>query len=151
MTRTTAARIPTVGVRPLLATIAGIPVAVIVLAAVGGTPVPMLGSYTAGLVALFLLGSLMCSWGIQAMAARYGYARASLVGAPLGVLNLALIVSGLLGWGLLLGPATAALGGDASVSPERAAIVSVGVVMALKWAIAWLAYAPGAAGGPRSR
>jgi hypothetical protein len=142
MVASTTVHTPTVGAKPVLATIAGIPVLAIVLAAWSGTPIPFLGSYTSGLVALFLLGSLMCSWGLQAMAARHGYLRASLVGAPLGVLNLALLISGLLGWKLLLGPASDALGGDAPISPERAAIASIGVVMAAKWAVAWLAYVP---------
>jgi hypothetical protein len=137
----TSRRSPTVGAKPILATIVGIPVAAIVLAAWRGDPVPILDSYTSGLVALFILGSAMCSWGLQAMAARHGYLRATLVGLPLGVVNLALIVSGLLGWTVLTGPATAVLGGGA-VSAERAAIVSVGAVMAVKWAVAWLAYLP---------
>jgi hypothetical protein len=105
-------------------------------------PVPLLDSYGAGLVAILVLGSLMCSWGVQAMAARYGYAKALVLGAPLGALNLAVILSGLLGWELLLGPATAALGGAATVSPERAAIATVGAVMVVKWSLAWLAYLP---------
>ncbi len=142
MTASAVAPTATVGVKPVLATIVGIPVVVIVLAAADGRPVPIVGSYSAGLVALFVLGSVMCGWGLQAMAARYGYLRATLVGGPLGVLNLALIASGLLGWAFLLGPATAALGSAETVSPERAAIVSVGAVMALKWAVAWLVYLP---------
>jgi hypothetical protein len=145
MTTSTLAAPPTVGAKPVLATLVGIPVAAIVLAAWSGEPVPLLDSYPAGLVAILVLGSVMCSLGMQAMTSRYGYARASLVGAPLGILNLALILSGFLGWELLLGPATDALGGAAAVSPERAAIASVGAVMVVKWAIAWLAYIPGAA------
>lgn len=133
---------PTVGAKPVLATLIGIPVAAIVLAAWSGAEVPVLGSYGAGLVAILILGSVMCSWGMQAMASRYGYRRASLVGAPLGILNLALIVSGLLGWSFLLAPATGALGGAETVSPERAAIASVGAVMVVKWAIAWFSYLP---------
>jgi len=135
-------RAPTVGAKPVLATLVGLPVAAIVLAAWSGAPVPVLGSYGTGLVAIVILGSVMCAWGMQAMAARYGYLRAMLVGGPFGLLNLVLIASGLLGWELLLGPATDALGGAASVSPERAAIASVGAVMVVKWAIAWLAYLP---------
>lgn len=142
MTTSTVTAAPTVGVKPVLATLVGIPVASIVLAAWSGAPVPMLDSYGTGLIAIFILGSVMCSWGMQAMAARYGYLGAMLIGAPLGILNLALILSGFLGWELLLGPATDALGGAASVSPERAAISSVGAVMVVKWVIAWLAYVP---------
>lgn len=142
VTTTTMRPAPTVGAKPILATLVGIPVVAIVLAAWSGTSVPVLGSYGAGLVAILLLGSVMCSWGMQAMASRYGYLRASLVGAPLGILNLALIVSGLLGWELLLGPATDALGGASAVSTEQAALASVGAVMAVKWVIAWLAYLP---------
>jgi hypothetical protein len=142
MTAATAVRTPTVGAKPLLATLVGIPVAVIALAAARGEPVPVLGSYEAGLVALFVLGSVMCSWGMQAMAARHGYLRASLVGAPIGVVNLVLILSGLFGWTVLLGPATAALGGEEVATPAQAAIVSLVALMVVKWAIAWLAYLP---------
>ncbi len=145
MAAATSVRTPTVGAKPVLATLVGIPVAVMALAAAHAEPVPVLGSYEAGLVALFVLGSVMCSWGIQAMAARHGYLRASLVGAPIGIVNLALIVSGLFGWTLLLGPATAALGGEEVATPARAAIVSLAALMAVKWAIAWLAYLPRAA------
>lgn len=148
MTAPAAASTLAVGAKPLLATIVGIPVAVIVLAAWSGVPVPLVDSYGAGLIGVLVLGSVMCSWGVQAMAARYGYARALVLGAPLGVLNLALILSGLLGWEPLLGPATVALGGAATVSPERAAIVTVGAVMVVKWSLAWLAYVPRAVARP---
>ncbi len=147
MTAMTAARMPTVGAKPLLATIVGIPVALIVLAAARGEPVPVVDSYEAGLVALFILGSAMCTWGMQAMASRYGYLRASAVGLPLGVVNLLLILSGLLGWTALVGPVQDALGAAGTVSAARASVVALGVVMAAKWAIAWLAYLPRALAG----
>ncbi len=142
MSSATVVRAPTVGAKPLLATLVAIPVAAIAVAAARGEPVPVLGSYEAGLVGMLVLGSVMCSWGMQAMAGRYGYRRASLVGAPIGILNLALILSGLFGWTLLLGPATTALDGEGVATPARAAIVSLAALMAVKWAIAWLAYAP---------
>jgi hypothetical protein len=128
---------------PILATVVGIPAAAIVLAAAGGREIPVVGSERAGLIALWVLGSVMCAWGIRSMRLRFGYGLANLAGMPLGLLATACIFSALFGWPALLQPVAAALGGaGAPASFDRAAIVAVGVVMAVKWAIAWLAWLP---------
>jgi hypothetical protein len=82
----------------------------------------------------------MCARGIVAMRDRYGIGRASLIGAPLGIINTALLLSAVFGWSLLLQPIANAMG--SGVSLDRAAIVAVGAVMVVKWAIAWTSYLP---------
>jgi hypothetical protein len=128
--------------KPVVATLFGIPAAAIVLAAANGASAPVVGNGAAALVALWILGSAMCALGISAMRERFGIARASAVGMPLGLLATALVLSGLLGWPLLLQPIVDALGGAAPASLSRAAIVGVGVVMVVKWTVAWLSYLP---------
>lgn len=128
--------------KPVVATLFGIPAAVIVLAAVNGASAPVVGDGVAALVALWILGSAMCALGISAMRERFGYARTNIVGMPLGILATALVLSGVFGWTLLLQPIVDALGGPDSASLVRAAIVGVGVVMVVKWTIAWLSYLP---------
>jgi hypothetical protein len=128
--------------KPVVATLVGIPAAAIVLAAVSGTSAPLVGDGTAALVALWILGSAMCALGISAMRERFGIGRASVAGMPLGLLATALVLSGLFGWTVLLAPIVDALGGPDSASLARAAIVGVGIVMVVKWALAWLSYLP---------
>jgi hypothetical protein len=128
--------------KPVIATFFGIPAAAIVLAAANGTSAPLVGDGAAALVALWILGSVMCALGISAMRERFGFTRTNVVGMPLGLLATAFVLSGLFGWQPLLGPIVDALGGPGSASLVRAAIVGVGAVMAVKWTIAWLSYLP---------
>ena len=132
----------TSNLKPVVATLVGIPAAAIVLAAVNGTSAPLVGDGTAALVALWILGSAMCALGISAMRERFGIGRANVAGMPLGILATALVLSGLFGWTTLLAPIVDALGGPGSASLARAAIVGVGMVMVVKWTIAWLSYLP---------
>ena len=127
---------------PVVATLIGIPAAMIVLAAANGTSAPLVGDGTGALVALWILGSAMCALGISAMRDRFGIGRANVLGMPLGILATALVLSGLFGWPLLLQPIVDALGGSGSASLVRAAIIGLGAVMVVKWTIAWLSYLP---------
>ena len=133
---------PASRLKPVIATLVGIPAAVIVIAAANGTSAPLVGDGAAALVALWILGSVMCALGISAMRERFGIGRANFAGMPLGLLATALVLSGLFGWPLLLQPIVDALGGPESASLVRAAIVGVGAVMVVKWTIAWLSYIP---------
>jgi len=128
--------------KPVVATIVGVPAAAIVLAAANGAGAPLVGDGAAALVTLWILGSAMCALGISAMRERFGVGRANIAGMPLGLLATALVLSGLFGWTLLLQPIVDALGGAGSASLVRAAIVGVGAVMVVKWTIAWLSYLP---------
>lgn len=129
--------------RPVVATIVGIPAAVIVIAALNGSEAPVVGSGTGAVLALWVLGSIMCAQGIVSMRDRFGLGHAFAIGAPFGFAALALIVSALAGWSLLLQPIADSMRGSGPVvSLDRAAIVGVGAIMLVKWAVAWLSYLP---------
>ena len=123
-----------------MATIVGIPAGVIVVAALNDTSLPIVGSGRGALIGLWILVSVMCGQGIASMMGRFGSVRPFLIGAPFGILALALILSALFGWTLLLQPIANAMG--PSVSLDRAAIVAVGAIMLVKWSIAWTSYLP---------
>jgi hypothetical protein len=125
---------------PIVATIVGIPAVAIVVAALNDASLPIVGSGRGALIGLWILVSVMCGQGIASMMGRFGGVRAFLIGAPFGILALALILSALFGWTLLLQPIANAMG--PSVSLDRAAIVGVGAIMLVKWSIAWTAYLP---------
>ena len=127
---------------PVIATLYGIPAAVIVFAAANGASAPLAGDGAAALVALWILGSAMCALGISAMRERFGFAPTSLLDMPLGLLATALVLSGLFGWPRLLRPIVDTLGGPGPALLMRTAIVGVGAVMAVKWTIAWLSCLP---------
>ena len=129
--------------RPVLATVVGMPAAVIVVSAAANREIPLVGSERAGLIALWALGSIMCAWGISSMRDRFGPRGPNLAGMPFGLLATALIFSALFGWSTLLQPIATALGTAAEpASFDRAAIVGVGAIMLVKWLVAWLAYLP---------
>ena len=134
---------PSFSAGPIVATIVGIPAAAIVLAALSDASLPIVGSGRGALIALWILGSVMCAGGIAAMRDRFGLGRSNIVGTPLGLAATGLILSALFGWTLLLQPIADALAGSGRpVSLDRAAIVGVGAIIVVKWAIAWLTYLP---------
>lgn len=111
----------------------------IVIAAIDGTSLPVVGGGVGAVLALWLLATFMCARGIASMNGRFGL-RSFLIGGPLGILAQALILSGIFSWPLLLQPIADATG--PSVSLQRAAIVGVGAIMVVKWAIASTSYLP---------
>jgi hypothetical protein len=131
---------PAFNAGPIVATIFGIPAVVIVAAALNDASLPIVGSGRGALIGLWILVSVMCGQGIASMMGRFGGVRPFLVGAPLGILAVALSLSALFGWTLLLQPIANAMG--PSVSLDRAAIVGVGAIMLVKWSIAWTSYLP---------
>jgi hypothetical protein len=127
---------------PIAATVFAIPAAIIVVAAAQGSSLPVLGGNRGLLLGLWVVASIMCGYGIAAAKARFG-TRGFLIGAPFGIVATALVLSGLFGWSLLLTPiADAMRGSGPQVSLARAAVVGVGAIMAVKWALAWLTYLP---------
>ncbi len=127
---------------PIAATVFAIPAAIIVVAAAQGSSLPVLGANRGLLLGLWVVGSVMCGYGIAAAKARFG-ARGFLIGAPFGIVATALVLSGLFGWSPLLTPiADAMRGSGPQVSLARAAVVGVGAIMAVKWSLAWLTYLP---------
>jgi hypothetical protein len=137
---TAARQAPAFNAGPIVATLFGIPAVAIVLAAVNDTSLPVVGSGVGALVGLWVVASIMCGQGIAAMNGRFGI-RSLLIGLPFGLVALALILSGIFGWSLLLQPIANAMGPN--VSLPRAAIVGVGAIIAVKWVIAWTSYLPG--------
>ena len=141
MQRSASARpAPAFNAGSIVTTIVGIPAVVIVVAALNDTSLPIVGSGRGALIGLWILVGVMCGQGIASMMGRFGSVRPFLIGAPFGILALALILSALFGWTLLLQPIANAMG--PSVSLDRAAIVGVGAIMVVKWAIAWTSYLP---------
>ena len=141
MQRSASARpAPAFNAGSIVTTIVGIPAVVIVVAALNDTSLPIVGSGRGALIGLWILVSVMCGQGIASMMGRFGSVRPFLIGAPFGILALALILSALFGWTLLLQPIANAMG--PSVSLDRAAIVAVGAIMLVKWSIAWTSYLP---------
>ena len=139
----TARRAPAFNSGPIVATIFGIPAMAIVVAALNDASLPIVGSGTGALVALYILITVMCGQGIASMNGRFGALRSFLVGGPLGILASAFFLSAFFGWTPLLTPiANAMAGSGPAVSLDRAAIVGVGAVMIVKWAIAWTSYLP---------
>jgi hypothetical protein len=139
---TEAARMPSIEVRPIVATLFGILAVAIVLAAASGSSPPVLGAERGLLLGLWLVGSIMCGLGMAAMGDRYG-PLSFLVGAPFGIVALTLILAALFGWSAPLAPIADALRGSGpAVSLDRAAVVGVGGLMVVKWSLAWLSYLP---------
>jgi hypothetical protein len=133
---------PVYNAGPIIATVVGIPAAAIVIAALDDASLPIVGSGRGALIGLWILGSIMCGQGMASMRGRFG-PRSFLVGASFGIAALALIVSALAGWSLLLAPiADAMRGSGPAVSLDRAAIVGVGAIMVVKWTVAWASYLP---------
>lgn len=100
----------------------------VVLAALTDASLPVVGNCGAAVIALWVLGAVMCSLGVSAMPARFGIGRANLVGAPLGMVATALLLSALFGWTPLLQPiATALAGSGPPVSTDRAALSGLGL------------------------
>jgi hypothetical protein len=143
MQSATAKNAPAFEIRPITATLVGIPAAAIVLAALNDSSLPIFGSGRSALIWLWFLASIMCGMGLASMGDRFGILRASALGAPFGLGALALIVSALAGWDALLKPIAEAMRGSGpAVSLDRAAIAGVGAIMVAKWAFAWLCYLP---------
>jgi hypothetical protein len=139
----TASAGPSFNADPIVATVFGIPAAVIVLAALNGSSLPLLGSGTGAVVGIWILGTVMCARGLAAMRGRSDLALMIAGGAVLGVLAMFLLLSDFFGWSLLLQPIAEVLGGSAEpASFDRATIVGLGVLMIVKWSIAWTSYLP---------
>jgi len=135
-----AAQAPAFNTGPIVATLIGIPAVVIVVAAINGTSLPLIGGGVGAVIGLWIVATFMCARGITAMKGRYGVGRSFSIGGPLGIVATALVLSGIFSWPLLLRPIADAMG--PSVSLQRAAIVGVGAIMAVKWSIAWSSYLP---------
>jgi hypothetical protein len=117
----------------LIANLLGALAALVVLAVLTNASLPGAGGDAVALTALVLLGVGMCAVaGISRAPATPGWTHpATLSGAVLGAAILALIVANAFGWTGGLASSAAAMG----VSVERAVLLIMAVLMAVKWAI----------------
>ena len=102
----------------------GVVVAVIVVAALSGKTLPLIGSPRASLVALLVVGMAMCMGGIGQVGAsgRWGSPLA-IIGYLLGTTILIIIISAFAGWKLPL------------IAGETQAVAAVGILIATKFLI----------------
>jgi hypothetical protein len=138
----------------VLASVLGIGAAVLVLGVlVGATAhLPLIGSDRGALIALVVVGMTMCALGgIGRAQATVGWAHpVTILGAALGTAVIVLVGAVLVGRGAPLVAVAAALPGGPVLadSPERAALVLIAALMAVKWLLATLLLrAPAALGG----
>ena len=102
----------------------GIVVAGIVLAALTGKMLPLIGSPRASMVAMLLVGLAMCMGGIGQVGASGRWASPlAIVGYLLGATILIIIISAFAGWKLPL------------IAGETQAVAAVGILIAIKYLI----------------
>jgi hypothetical protein len=128
---------------PIAVTVLGALSAVVVVAALTNSSLPFLGVGRGPLIALTVLGLTMCALA-GGFYTQLGVAHpATIAGMILGLAAAAIVVSAFAGWTGILQPVADALGGSAAgVTMDRAAIVALGGVMAVKWVIGWVLYLP---------
>jgi hypothetical protein len=107
----------------------GVVVAVIVFAALTGKTLPMISSPRASLVALLIIGMVMCMGGIGQVGAsgRWGSPLA-ILGYLLGATILIVILSAFAGWKLPL------------IAGETQSVAAVGILIAIKFLIGTLSF-----------
>jgi hypothetical protein len=128
---------------PIAVTVLGALSAVIVVAALTNSSLPFLGTGRGPLIALIVLGLTMCALAGGFYTQLGATHPATIAGMVLGIASAAIIVSAFAGWTAVLQPVANALGGSVgAVSMDRAAIVALGGVMAVKWLIGWVLYLP---------
>ena len=110
----------------LAATVLGLLAALIVLALLTGRRLPLISSDRAGLVALAVIGFLMCTLdGINQVVGRVGWVHpVTLIGSVLGALILLVVVAALAGIKLPL------------VASARQAVIAVAAMGLAKWVLA---------------
>ena len=107
----------------------GFVVAIIVFAAIGGRSLPFLNSPKASLIALLVVGMVMCTGGIgQVGASGKWTSPLAIVGILLGVLILVIIISAFAGVRLPL------------ITGQFQAVVAVGILIAVKFLIGTVSY-----------
>jgi hypothetical protein len=114
-------------------------VAVIVaVAAVTTKSLPLIGSGRGALIAVAVIGMTGCAIAGISQAPILGWTHPVIIlGALLGVVALAVIAAGLLGWDALLRPVAGFVPGTAEIAPttEQVAVAALGALIVLKWAI----------------
>ena len=118
----------------LVATFIGLVIAGIVWATMANTPIPLLGSDRAALVAVVVLGFAMCvasGWGSTG---QLPTGPLSIVAAISGVLTLVVLGAVIFGWTAILDPlAGVVYGTSPSASVDKVGVLAVGVLIAISW------------------
>jgi hypothetical protein len=99
---------------------------------------PVVGNGRAALIAIALIGFVSCSIGGISQAMELGWTNpAMILGSVVGLVAMAIVAAGFLGWDGVLRP-VARFAPESSVvgaSTERLAIGAVAAIIALKWAL----------------
>lgn len=100
--------------------------------------VPLIGTGALALVAVAVIGMAGCAVGGISQAPALGWTNpAIVVGLVLGVIGLAIVGAGLLGWNAVLDPVAQFVPGQAAgLTPIRTATFALAVLIAVKWFVA---------------
>jgi hypothetical protein len=113
----------------LMPLVLGAVVTVIVLSALNGMALPLIGTPRASLIALLVVGMAMCTGGIGQVAASGRWlSPLAFAGYLLGAVILVIIVSAFTGWKLPL------------IASDTQAVAAVGILIAIKFLIATSSY-----------
>lgn len=104
--------------------------------ALSGVALPVIGNGRGALIAIAVIGFFSCSIGGISQATELGWTHPAIIlGSAVGVVAIAIVAAGLLGWDSLLRP-VAQLAPEslvASASAERLAIIALTAIIAIKW------------------
>ena len=118
----------------IVATLLGLVGAAIVWATLTGTPIPLLGSDRAALVALVVIGFAMCAtsgWGSNGSIPT---GPLSILAAIAGILTLVVLGAVIFGWGFVIDPIAGVFYGSGSTAgADRVGVLAVGILLAISW------------------
>lgn len=110
------------------------------LVAAGGRALPLVGAGSGALIAVAVIGMAGCAVGGIGQAPAIGWTHpVTLIGIVLGVVALAVIAAGLLGWDALLQPIAGFVPGTTPQGMDetvRVALVTIAGLIAIKWLVA---------------
>ena len=117
-----------------IATFIGLVVAGIVWATMTNTPIPLLGSDRAALVAVVILGFAMCATSGWGSTGQIPTGPLSIVAAVSGVLTLVVLGAVFFGWTAILDPVSGVVyGNTTSSSADKVGVLMVSVLLFISW------------------
>jgi hypothetical protein len=118
-----------------VATFIGLVIAGIVWATMSNTPIPLLGSDRAALVAVVVLGFAMCvTSGLGSTATELPTGPLSMVAAISGILTLVVLGAVIFGWTAVIDPfAGVVYGSGSNYVADKLGVLMVGVLIAISW------------------
>jgi len=118
----------------IVATLLGLVAAAIVWATLSGTPLPLLGSDRAALIALVVIGFAMCvtsGWGANGTIPT---GPLSILAAVAGILTVVVLGAVIFGWGFVIDPIAGVFYGSGStVAADKVGVLMVGILLAISW------------------